>query len=144
MQPFGLAAASPAQEPAAIFLGLGCICQHTSTLESTGDSHAELVGAAVHDCGHQLCGHATPAQTGRSPWGKSGREQAVSTSLSLLAWQDTGMEHSIFSRLNKMTACSGDGSHFSGQLEELAVLTVNLGAGLHLQKGSRSIYVVPK
>lgn len=55
-----------------------------------------------------------------------------------------GCRNGIFSRLKKLTACSGDSSHFSRQLEELAVLVVTLGAGLHLQRGNRSICMIPK
>lgn len=140
---FGLAAASPAQEPAAIFLGLGCICQHTSTLESTGGSRAQLVGAASHDCGHQLCGRHH--STGRKvSLGKEWEGTSCFHFRLLLARQGVGMAYSVFSRLNKMTACLGDGSHFSGQHGELAVLVVTLGARLDLQRGSRSICVIPK
>lgn len=43
-----------------------------------------------------------------------------------------------------MTAYSGDGSHFAGQLEELPVLASALGEGLNLQRGSSSICVTRK
>lgn len=56
--------------------------------------------------------------------------------LLLPARQGVGTAQSISSRLNKMTARSGDGSHFAGQLEELPVLACALGAGLHLQRGA--------
>lgn len=62
--------------------------------------------------------------------------------LLLPAQQAEGTARSISSGLNKMTACSGDGSHFAGQLEELPVLASALRAGLHVQRGSSSICLI--
>lgn len=53
--------------------------------------------------------------------------------------QGVGTAQSVSSGRNEMTACSGDGSHFAGQLEELPVLASALGAGLHLRRGSSCI-----
>lgn len=69
---FGLATHSPPQEPGAVSLGLGPLCQHTTSEESTGGSHPQLVEAARHVCERQLGGYATTAQAERSPWERVG------------------------------------------------------------------------
>ena len=83
-----------------------------------------------------------PQQRQKGLLGKEWEGTSCFHFLLLPARQGVGTAQSVSSTLNKMTACSGDGSHFAGQLEELPVLASALRAGLHLQRGSSSICAI--
>jgi len=132
---FGPVTHSPAQEPAAIFLGPGRICHHRG-------EHRRLPCSACGSCRPHL--DTPPRRRQKGLLGKEWEGTSCFHFLLFPARQGVGMAQSVSSRLNKMTAGSGDGSHFAGQLEELPGLASALEAGLHLWRGSSSICVIRK